>query len=130
MKAFTDIEQSKKLAEILHLESADMHYSKHSVEDYYSPVPLIGKYSEIQDEIPCWSLAALLNAFPDDYNILFAKSSDKNTESARWLCEASDGISVTFKFSWYDDNPFDVSHDSPIDACVSMIIGLHDAKKL
>ena len=59
MKAYTDIEQSKKLAKILPLESADMYYSKHSLENYYSPIPLIGKHSNIHNEIPCWSLAAL-----------------------------------------------------------------------
>ncbi len=39
MKAFTDVEQSKKLAEILPIESADMYFN---------------------DNEPCWSLAALL----------------------------------------------------------------------
>jgi len=61
IKSYTDLEQSKKLAEILALESADMHYSKHSLENYYSPIPLIGKYSNMQNEIPCWSLAALID---------------------------------------------------------------------
>ena len=61
MKSYTDIEQSKKLVEILPLESADMHYSKHSLENYYSPIPHIGKYSNMQNEIPCWSLAALID---------------------------------------------------------------------
>ena len=61
IKSYTDLEQSKKLAEILALESADMYYSKHSLENYYSPIPLIGKYSNMQNEIPCWSLAALID---------------------------------------------------------------------
>ena len=42
MKAYTDLEQSKKLAEILPLESADMCFN---------------------DNEPCWSLAALLSVF-------------------------------------------------------------------
>ena len=39
-KICTDILQSKKLAEILPLESADMYYSKHALENYYSPIVL------------------------------------------------------------------------------------------
>lgn len=35
-----------------------MHYDKDSLENYYSPIPLIGKYSEIHDQFTCWSLAA------------------------------------------------------------------------
>ena len=34
-KICTDILQSKKLAEISPLESADMYYSNHSLENYY-----------------------------------------------------------------------------------------------
>lgn len=74
IKSYTDIEQAKKLVEILPLESADMHYDKHSLENYYCPIPLIGKYSAIHDQIPCWSLASLLKVIGNifkyslDYN--------------------------------------------------------------
>ena len=59
MKAYTDIEQSKKLAEILPIESADMRYAPFGdihpwVWD--GEVKLLEKGS-----IPCWSLAALLD---------------------------------------------------------------------
>ena len=60
MKAYTNVKQSKKLAEILPLESADMHYSKHPLDNYYSPIPNIGKYSAIHGQLPCWSISALL----------------------------------------------------------------------
>ena len=59
-KICTSIEQSKKLAEILPLESADMYYNQHSLENYYSPIPHIGNYSAIHNQMPCWSVAALL----------------------------------------------------------------------
>ena len=63
MKSYTNIEQSKKLAEILPLESADNYYSWHD-ERYYvvnkdCPYP----YS-LKEKIPCWSLAALLQVLP------------------------------------------------------------------
>lgn len=54
MKGYTDLEQSKKLAEILPPESADMYYNQHPLENYYSPIPYMGKYSAIHNQIPCW----------------------------------------------------------------------------
>ena len=59
-KICTDILQSKKLAEILPLESSDMYYSNHSLENYYSPIPNIEDYSAIHNQIACWSISALL----------------------------------------------------------------------
>ncbi len=60
MKSYTDIEQSKVLAEILPIGSVDMYYSKHPLENYYSPIPHIGNYSAMHNQIPCWSASALL----------------------------------------------------------------------
>ena len=74
MKSYTDIEQSKKLAEILPIESADMCYKAYREEggilDYqvtlcpYKFASCVG--------VPCWSLAALIEALPlgvDIHNI-------------------------------------------------------------
>ena len=59
MKSYTDLEQSKKLAKILPLESADMHYVlTDSDQETYSPG--LEKYYGVLPSIPCWSLAALL----------------------------------------------------------------------
>lgn len=68
IKAYTDLEQSKKLSEILPLESADMRY--HTISKY-NPYPCdeivymidFGKPSG--DDIPCWSLAVLLDILPE-----------------------------------------------------------------
>ena len=65
MKSYTDIEQSRKLAEFLPLKSADMYYSNHSFENGYRPIPHIGDYSIIYNQLPCWSLAALLGVLPE-----------------------------------------------------------------
>ena len=59
-KICTDILQSKNLTDILPLESADMYYSKHSLENYYSHIPNIGNYSAMHNQIPCGSISALL----------------------------------------------------------------------
>ena len=130
MKAFTSIEQSKKLAEILPLESADMHLTNSSIrgEMYigeFKPalVPyLLAKdsldaYSKIVNNmiawevIPCWSLAALLSVLPD-YTM------QTNTDGTVFV--ASDS-----KKPMISD-----AHDNPIDACYEMIIELHEQNML
>lgn len=73
MKSYTDIEQSKRLTEILPIESADMHYSTWTILD--------GEFIVSQNQgdtiedlredygnqiIPCWSLAALFEVLPNE----------------------------------------------------------------
>ena len=109
MKAYTDIEQSQKLAEILPLESADMCYPL-PYEDGDKPLLRQGGFGSI----PCWSLAALLNVLP--FPIL---SKDKlGSGKEGWMVSA------------YPDNcRYDSCwHDNPIDACYEMIIKLQEFK--
>lgn len=63
MKAYTDIEQSKKLAEILPLESTDMWYWEWPTAPKYNNYehPMFHKGEDIVN-VPCWSLTALLEA--------------------------------------------------------------------
>ena len=125
MKAYTDLEQSKKLAEILPLETADMwlaeRYAGHATMDYQYVVeetpyyylslkkPSIDNYSQdtIKD-IPCWSLTALLDVIPS----VSLDSSDDHHYRLR--CKE--------RFSEW--------HDNPIDACVAMIEKLNELKLL
>ena len=62
MKSFTDLEQSKKLAEILPMESVDMYYPNRTDTKYQGALPIEWKrgLQLLSQEIPCWSLAALL----------------------------------------------------------------------
>lgn len=108
MKAYTDIEQSKKLAEILPIESADMGW-------YYSRDPQaarnqmwVGTKAENAD-IPCWSLAALLNVIPSGKVLIH----DKGNHGYKCICK---NIDSNF-------------YDNPIDACYEMIIKLNELKK-
>ena len=108
IKSYTDISQSKKLAEILPLESADNYYSWHD-ERYYvvnkdCPYP----YS-LKAKIPCWSLAALLGVLPNE-NII-----DK-TSYGKYYCLARNIITENY--------------DNPVDACVGMIEKLHNLNLL
>ena len=83
MKSYTDIEQSKKLAEILPLESADtwwaeryagqvMPNGQYIVNEkpvYYLSLTKPSNDNYSQDtvkDIPCWSLAALLSIIPQE----------------------------------------------------------------
>ena len=64
MKSYTDIEQSKRLAEILPLESADMRYDEYI--SYIDGTPKVGYKKSVTDGIPCWSLAPLLGVMPKE----------------------------------------------------------------
>ena len=76
MKSYTDLEQSKKLAEILPLESADMTYRPIMDIDFMSNsgflnIPDCYPFNEFKDcnikPLPCWSLAALMNLLPSEF---------------------------------------------------------------
>ena len=62
IKNCTDLPQSKKLAEILPLESADMFY-------WCGEDVRFGNYKtmDLDFDIPCWSLAALMNLLPSEF---------------------------------------------------------------
>ena len=134
MKSYTDIEQSKKLVNILSLESADAkygyiapyEYSDRMYDEGYDEIPypiaFIKKdYSnffveEYDDELPCWSLAALLNVLPNGIDII---KEEVDTENERYMCTIgiNDDIISTFA-------------DNPVDVCVEMIEKLHNLKML
>ena len=111
MKSYTDIEQSRTLSEFLPHKSADMYY-------WCGEDLRIGghKAMDIDYDIPCWSLAALLDILP--YPQL---SKDK-------LGSGKEGWMV----SVYPDNcRYDSCwHNNPIDACYDVIIKLHEQKLL
>jgi hypothetical protein len=66
MKSFTTVEQSKMLAKILSLESADMFLAINGT------LPVMSKYIDDgfvtadNTAIPCWSLSALLSLIPQE----------------------------------------------------------------
>ena len=137
MKTFTDIEQSKKLAEILPTESADMHYVRKTCDFMGNPVD--GKWSTPKygspnsehanymvqnftnyEKLPCWSLAALFDILSNransiDEDAIVELSSYKNVE---WDLSISN--------SWLDV----VTKPEPIDACVEMVLTLKERNLL
>jgi len=137
MKSYTDIEQSKKLAEILPIESADMHYVRVYFEDKQSDwFVKLGRPIKSDDIIPCWSLAALLDLLPNEiitdnrlecrYQINIRKyDSGSNTT----LYQIAYGNNRGSSGSWHDMvNTGEKEH--LIDACFQILINLNELKIL
>ena len=116
MKAYTDIEQSKKLADILPLESADGFYEAqiNPFTNKWEDILFVGnEWASDEVVIPAWSLSALLAIIP--YPTL-GKHADETWSCASWVEKV---------------NPYFVEGcDTPIDACYEMIIKLHELKIL
>ena len=126
IKSYTDLEQSKKLAEILPFESADMHYNNASIKginyvdeyraelmDYNTAQKVLYKYlvNPIFGIVPCWSLAALLSVLPD-YTL------QTNTDGTVFVvCDS--------KKPMISD-----AYDNPVDACYTLILKLHELNLL
>ena len=113
IKSYSDLEQSRKLTEILPRKSADMHYTRAHFEGNKSDWFIgIGKPIKSDDIIPAWSLSALLSVLPeiqggkpaislDDNYITYPHMSDLHTKA-----------------------------DNLIDACYEIIIKLNELKML
>ena len=114
IKSYTDISQSKKLVEILPLESADMCYMYLGTEDKkYQDIPICAPAME--GDLCAWSLVALLSVLPKP-KVFY--STDKTN---RWYCQCwdSDGNFITF-----------TKATNPIDACYEMILKFHELNLL
>ena len=102
-KAFTSLEQSHKLAEILPVESADMCFN---------------------DNEPCWSLAALLDIFPcskESPIVNLTRGGWNPSFTRRWFA------------TWEDENKnvfYSCDGTSHVDAVVELILKLHEQKLL
>ena len=139
IKSYTDIEQSKKLAEILPLESADMCWQKiydenHMMSDYRVELIPYRLYGGIG--VPCWSLAALLNLLPneistgerycDKYQIDIRKYDGGDNTT---LYQIAYGNNRGLSGSWHDMINTG-EKESAIDACYEMILKLNELNLL
>jgi len=125
MKAYTDLEQSKKLAEILPLESADMFYTSLN-SDY--PWIWIDKHLMEVEDIPCWSLGALYSILPNN------KRESTTLSRGGWKIDTIEYMPNTWWCEYEDnENPtkyFNTSADNSVDACYEMILKLHEMNLL
>ena len=120
MKIATDFEQSKKLAEFLPLESADMCWTPFDEKwDAYLGTP---NPDAIKKEIPCWSLAALINLLPNDEenSSVLSRGVWTNDEyESKWCAE--------WEYHGKDDYHHELAYSyEPIDACVELTIKIHE----
>ena len=122
IKSYTDISQSKKLAEILPIESADMCFQYQTDrwvgEPDYNEFPQFEHVTDKRD-VPCWSLASLLGVLPDELGDNHFLTLDK--EGNEYCCCYEDVNGNSFRHTFADN---------PIDACVAMIEKLHEHKML
>lgn len=142
MKAYTDLEQSEKLAKILPPESADMSWCNSSAKgvnytDKYSVhTYTVKEMQECFDEtfngwdkywkiIPCWSLAALLEVLPkgeyEDIDLCFGGYNNMIKFVPEWFCSYEQQEPVLVKVC---------SAQNAIDACYKLILKLHELKKI
>ena len=115
MKSYTDIEQSRKLAKILSFESADMFYN---LGESQLPNVIYGNYNDFKCYLPCWSLAALYNVLPtiDDE---FEPQLHRSLNKYRCTYEGEEDSSDLWRVA-----------NNPVDACVGLIMKLHELKML
>lgn len=121
IKSYTTVEQSRELAEILPLESADVVWVYSAFEDDYFPHFLgFRKIVVGGKDIKAWSLAALLN---------YLREIDFFPEIE------ADEHGVTMSINYYDEEEarllapvhnIKVKAESFIDVCVAMIEKLHE----
>ena len=109
MKSFTDIEQSEKLVEILPIDSADMKYPYFG-DGQYGSSAVFGEPIEYSGgkDIPCWSLAAILEIIRNN---------------GRYELQMYEGG------YYFEANGFITeSYFNAVDTCVEMILDLHKQK--
>jgi hypothetical protein len=130
MKSYTDLEQSKKLAEILPIESADMYYSPVPVrewkdkEDTSKGTQVVFKdhifalenlpNSQIgEGDTYAWSLAALLDILPCNLELVLAINDYQGDRKEKYVIGS------------VEHDKYDCFADNPIDACYEMIVRLN-----
>ena len=132
IKSFTSIEQSRKLAEILPIESADMTYcavtggtrEKMIIKNWEVNVGLDIAIKENLFSyrngymVPCWSLTAMLNALPSNLQLALA------------INDYQGDIKERYAIGSVNSDIYDCYADNPVDACVDLIIKLHEQKLL
>jgi len=137
IKAYTDLEQSKKLAEFLPLESADMRIGNYVGKSgkvdgtnvhYYQKDESFGA----PEIISAWSFAALFNVMPqiNEWITPYGHKNDKLLQFDPKICKIWEhSIVPSYKVTYGNGLSTDI-YGNPVDACVAMIEKLHERKIL
>jgi hypothetical protein len=126
IKAYTNVFQSKKLSEILPIESADMiwryNHNIHTYDDIPNILVVNNWDDDYNKDVPCWSIASLLNVIP--YNISFNKAVYRFKLvkfSDHWECYHENFGTVSTEI---------FKADNPVDVCYELILKLNELKLL
>lgn len=123
IKSHSDLDQSRKLATILPLESADMCWTPFDEKwDAYLGAP---NPDAIKKEIPCWSLAALISIIPQElfdgeYIINITEGCDN-----RWILTYDN-----YKNENHSYYGLSSGANNLVDACYKLVLKLHEHKML
>ena len=134
IKSYSDLQQSKKLAEILPLESADMYYSRIDAEiDEGKAIAevLHRRLSPIDTDVvvPAWSLSVLIDILPEE--ITYETGNLDEWEDYKFFFLKENGEYYIGYEGYNDKQDFiSVSCEDLVDACVEMIERLHELKML
>ena len=134
IKSYTDLEQSKKLAEILPLESADMYYSRIDAEiDEGKAIAevLHRRLSPIDMDVvvPAWSLSVLIDILPEE--ITYETENLDEWEDYKFFFLKENGEYYIGYEGYNDKQDFiSVSCEYLVDACYEMILKLHELNLL
>ena len=120
-KSYTDISQSRKLAEILPLESADMWWTALNWQEteYYVEVKQDG-INQPKKAISCWSFTALYAILPEINGV------SPKIEKVK----AEDGYNGYYYPIEYEGIVLIPYSKNPVDACYELIIRLHELNLL
>lgn len=114
MKAYTDIEQSKKLVELgIDVNTADMYWDDWKRMTKLISFPKVAGVIRIKD-LHCWSLAALFDLLPTIKNYI---------PTLRRLSDG--GYSCVYRHKTDNSDWIWYNADNPVDACVDMILKLN-----
>ena len=133
MKIATDIEQGKKLAEVLPLESADnvivSFGDRFGVKTVVMPKETLDAiktpFSDIREIVNCWSLAALLEQLP------YELCDDDGNSSYLEINKENDVYQLVYEDPYGDFESIETDrYEHFVDACYEMILKLNELKML
>jgi len=120
IKSYTDLEQSKKLAEILPLESADMKILPFTEREYrIVPINDIAVCG-IDDEIYAWSLSALISVLPLEID------THKQTDGHKTYYYVESYMKRMGKEIYLSTE----RHENLVDACYELVLKLNELNLL
>ena len=134
IKSYSDLQQSKKLAKILPLESADMYYSRIDVEiDGGRAIAevLHRRLSPIDTDVvvPAWSLSVLMDLLPEE--ITYETENLDEWEDYKFFFLKENGEYYIGYEGYNDKQDFiSISCEDLVDACYELILKLNELKML